>query len=907
VNVRYDSRYQISRSPQGQYAYALELSATADGRLATSNLGLVWFNETPWNPNTWTSQFEVRNLYDNVVNDVHGLRQICRRVDVSGGATCAPEQLESFASVYPLAAHPIYLADGRRAAFYGPGATDVTCGYPWITPEGTDLICRPTPSVVNNDLQLPASVESGTGINFFVVGAQTGWIFQRLDTGAHLKRVVEPAKGTNRPFSLAFLATSTGFWADRSTPSEQLAPFLRQNHVFEFILEQNALSATSGIAAELTANGLLVANTGKTKQYTEVSFAPALDPSTLLYLPMNEMFYDAATFATTGAVRAKPMMADASANLVFAEGAPTNVYPYFVALRGDANFAADRRAGALDSTNLSGFRGTHAVFGPSGSGTVRSGSPESPCLRAKGCVSKRDYDKGFTAQVAILPHANPVPVPVIPLVDHRGLWRLSLNAGKPHAQIAVGEEIIDLEGPTAVGSAEFASTPGVQAPLWTHLAVRVSDRAPDGSRVADLFVNGSIVQTVRVRPGARLHAESVDGDFLVVGPSGAPGLTGLISFDEFSLRDGAAESRDIRAAAGASTSDVSAWLTAAQARALMASWFRANNLQGMPLAADGFPLTLDPSALRIPSEFSEFVNEPARFSTLVQLGKNLFNTPAFAITTGGAPSLQAGTGQPMTCATCHAPSRAFTTADRLAVGRTEMDVNAPTLINRALGTAQFFDRRAANILQQVLQPIDNPAEIAGSVATSLALLNGAGEVAQAPFRAAFGTNGPWREEHLAKALAAYLLVQLSASDVTERVVASAQPVVDEQGNALDSATVRRGRDLFSGKARCAACHGGPNFSDELVHDTGIAAVPRAIKTPTLWDIGRTAPYFHDGSKASLEEVVRFYVQGGTHSGRNAGGLRLLDPELRPLPLDGAEAAALVQYLRTLRNNRGLLP
>ena len=85
---------------------------------------------------------------------------------------------------------------------------------------------------------------------------------------------------------------------------------------------------------------------------------------------------------------------------------------------------------------------------------------------------------------------------------------------------------------------------------------------------------------------------------------------------------------------------------------------------------------------------------------------------------------------------------------------------------------------------------------------------------------------------------------------------------------------------FRGKGNCFVCHVGPNFTDEQFHNTGVAwrdsritdegrfAISRqprdhgAFKTPTLREIARTAPYMHDGSMATLEDVIDFYSEGG---------------------------------------------
>src|SRR6185369_4051784 len=100
-----------------------------------------------------------------------------------------------------------------------------------------------------------------------------------------------------------------------------------------------------------------------------------------------------------------------------------------------------------------------------------------------------------------------------------------------------------------------------------------------------------------------------------------------------------------------------------------------------------------------------------------------------------------------------------------------------------------------------------------------------------------------------------------------------------------------GMALFRGKGNCTACHVGPNFTDERLHNTGVAwkdgeladtgAGKGNFKTPTLREIARTAPYMHDGSFASLEDVVGYYDRGGN---RNPN----LDTELQSLYLSAEE-------------------
>ena len=125
-----------------------------------------------------------------------------------------------------------------------------------------------------------------------------------------------------------------------------------------------------------------------------------------------------------------------------------------------------------------------------------------------------------------------------------------------------------------------------------------------------------------------------------------------------------------------------------------------------------------------------------------------------------------------------------------------------------------------------------------------------------------------------------------------------------------TAVEKAGLQLFRGKGGCTACHIGPNFTDEQFHNTGVAwrdgryvdegrfavsGSPQAhgaFKTPTLRDISRTAPYMHDGSLATLDDVVEFYSQGGRAN-------PYLDREIRPRLFSPEEKRALVAFLKTL--------
>lgn len=241
--------------------------------------------------------------------------------------------------------------------------------------------------------------------------------------------------------------------------------------------------------------------------------------------------------------------------------------------------------------------------------------------------------------------------------------------------------------------------------------------------------------------------------------------------------------------------------------------------------------------------------------------------------------------QTISCATCHDPVHAFADGNDRAVGvfGRRGTRNAPALINRGYARSFFWDGRTATLEEQVLMPIANPDEmdLALSVAERRVGLSSA---------------------EMSRSLATYVRTILSGNSRFDRFAAGDRSALTEQE--------QQGLQIFRGRGNCTACHVGPTFSDERFHNTGVAwaegslsdagrfAVTQrpedrgAFRTPTLREIGRTAPYMHDGSLATLEDVVDYYDRGGN---ANAG----LDPELRPLRLSGEDKQALVAFLRAL--------
>uniref|UniRef100_A0A7C4QIU4 C-type cytochrome n=1 Tax=Schlesneria paludicola TaxID=360056 RepID=A0A7C4QIU4_9PLAN len=248
----------------------------------------------------------------------------------------------------------------------------------------------------------------------------------------------------------------------------------------------------------------------------------------------------------------------------------------------------------------------------------------------------------------------------------------------------------------------------------------------------------------------------------------------------------------------------------------------------------------------------------------------------------------------ISCASCHDPAKGWSNGEQFAtgVGGAKGGRNSPTVINAAYYNFQFWDGRARSLEEQALGPIQNPIEMKMTLEGVVERLNGIPGYKE-QFQKVFGTDVT--AEGIARAIAAFERTILSGNAPYDRFKAGDQSAL--------SAEAQRGMKLFFGKARCSACHSGPNFSDNAFHnigldsdDVGRKAVSKlpgdhgAMKTPTLREIARTAPYMHNGSMKTLEEVVAHYNKGGN-------GNPFQDEEIFPLKLTEQEQADLVTFLK----------
>ncbi len=262
------------------------------------------------------------------------------------------------------------------------------------------------------------------------------------------------------------------------------------------------------------------------------------------------------------------------------------------------------------------------------------------------------------------------------------------------------------------------------------------------------------------------------------------------------------------------------------------------------------------------------------------------------------------------CASCHDPAKGWSDGRTTAHGMGDRVLGraTPSLINAAYNPLQMWDGRFSSLEEQALGPMRSPEEMNAAMPAVVDFLAG-----NSAYRGAFEAAYPGEAispETIAKAIAVFERTVIVSDTAFDRWLAG-----DRQ--ALSPAQLR-GLAIFSDPARgnCEVCHSAPNFTDNGFHNIGLASfgtpdadpgryrqkpvgvMKGAFKTPSLRDVARTAPYFHDGSAATLRDVVEHYARGGEVRTN-------LSPNLKTLSLSEQDKADLVAFLNALSGDGAL--
>lgn len=281
-------------------------------------------------------------------------------------------------------------------------------------------------------------------------------------------------------------------------------------------------------------------------------------------------------------------------------------------------------------------------------------------------------------------------------------------------------------------------------------------------------------------------------------------------------------------------------------------------------------------------------NKPTK--ARIKLGKMLFFDPRLS-----------GDGN-MSCATCHNPVMGWSDGLPTAKGFKSKVLGraTPTIINTGYNLIQMWDGRKKSLEDQAMGPMEATVEMNMDTDKLFKWLS-SNDTYRRAFQHAY-PNKPINADTVSKAIATFERTVVSRNSRFDRWIAGNKKAMTQQEI--------RGFKLFVGRAGCADCHSAPNFTDDGFHNLGLASfgesnpdlgryaqrplklMKGAFKTPTLRDINRTAPYFHDGSAKTLDEVVDHYSKGGVVTTN-------LSPSMKKLELCISEKEDLVAFMKAL--------
>ncbi|WP_428264949.1 cytochrome-c peroxidase [Haliangium sp.] len=254
------------------------------------------------------------------------------------------------------------------------------------------------------------------------------------------------------------------------------------------------------------------------------------------------------------------------------------------------------------------------------------------------------------------------------------------------------------------------------------------------------------------------------------------------------------------------------------------------------------------------------------------------------------------------CLTCHLPQKGWADGKKVSTKADGKDNSrhSPTMYNVGYAQDWYWDGRKKTLEDQILAAWTG--QVGGTPEKVIEKLARVPEY-KVRFQRAFN-EGP-SADNVPKAIAAFLRIRLRAGDSPwDRYKAGDEQAVSDE--------VVKGSEIFMGKAGCALCHAPPLFTDMAYHNVGVgyegvaepdvgrfkvssvATDTGAFKTPGLRGVALSAPYFHDGGAATLEEAVDFMLAGGYRKGNEH-----IDERLKPVELTDEERSQLMAFINAL--------
>jgi cytochrome c peroxidase len=297
----------------------------------------------------------------------------------------------------------------------------------------------------------------------------------------------------------------------------------------------------------------------------------------------------------------------------------------------------------------------------------------------------------------------------------------------------------------------------------------------------------------------------------------------------------------------------------------------------------------------------------------VKLGRLLFFDPILSAT------------REVACATCHHPRFGWADGRATPLGvhatglgperkpletmeAAKLTRNTPSILNAAFNglrldqphdpakAPMFWDNRVESLEAQVLAPIRSREEMRGDGCSEAEAVPQMIERLKAvpKYRMLFG--GKITSEKVAEAIAAYERTLITPETPFDRFMRGDRSAMN--------ASQQRGMEAFQ-RAGCALCHNGPMLSDFKPHAIGLSGSP--LRTPTLRNLRHTAPYLHDGSQRTLEDVMLFYDRLMDHAAETLDGgdkatLPPLDPLLSRLNLRPEDHEPILDFLHALSDD-----